>query len=371
LLTYEQARPWARAIRDAVGKKTMPPWFAESEKGAFADDPRLTAEEIAAIRQWADGGAPRGNDNAPAPREYVSGWGIGTPDAVVEMPAEIAVPARGELDYQHVIVPAGLAEGRWVEAIEVRPSNRRAVHHAVVFVRPPRSRFLRGRPEGEAFAAKGDALAGLSVLDEVLAAYLPGAGPMRLPEGYAKFIPGGSDLVFQIHYTATGSPEKDRTKVGLVFAKQPPRMRIYSLSIAEGKFEIPPLAAVHTVRGGMALHTAVEVHAMAPHMHLRGKAMRLRAVLPDEEEVELLHVPRYDFYWQLRYRPAKPVALPARTRIEMEAVFDNSPGNPRNPDARAAVRWGEQSREEMAVALVEVAIPAGLDPAEIFRAKRF
>lgn len=358
-------------MRDAVLKKTMPPWFADSQPGEFANDPRLTEDEINVIRRWSDGGSPRGSGSAPQPPVFPDGWRIGVPDAVFEMTEPFAIPPSGEVDYQHIIVPTGFTEGRWIQAIEVRPSNRRIVHHAVVFVRPPRSRFLRGRPVGSPFSAKGDALGGLSVVDEVLAAYLPGAGPLILPEQFAKFIPAGSDLIFQIHYTPAGKAETDRSRIGLVFAKQPPRHRVYSLSIAEGGFEIPPMKAAHTVRNSLTLHTAVELFAMAPHMHLRGKAMRLRAVMPDEESIDLLDVPQYDFYWQLSYRPTKPVPLPARTRIEVEAVFDNSPGNSRNPDPRQTVRWGEQSREEMMVVLMDVAIPAGLDPAEIFRPKRF
>lgn len=369
LETYEQARPYARGIRDAVMRHTMPPWFAEAERGVFGNDPRLTEEEIATLRRWAEAGAPAGKPVAPAVK-WTKGWRIGAPEAVVRMPKAFAVPARGEVDYQHVIVPSEFKEDRWVTAIEVRPSSRAHVHHAVVFVRPPKSVWLRGQPTGELFSAKGQALAGLSTLDEVIAVYLPGAEPHVLPEGHGKLIPAGSDLIFQIHYTANGKAGEDRTQVGMVFAKERPRMRHYSMSIAQGEFEIPANAAEHEVEATFVVNTHTEIYALAPHMHLRGKSMRVLAVAPDESERVLLDVPRYDFYWQLVYRPRRPVRIERGTEIVVEAVFDNSPANARNPDPRATVRWGEQSREEMAVCFVDFLLPVPISPVELFRAPR-
>jgi hypothetical protein len=369
LETYEQVRPYARAIRDAVLRRTMPPWFAASEPGEFANDPRLTPAEVETLRRWAGGGAPAGTPVKPR-RVWTEGWRIGPPDAVVEMPIAFPVPASGEVDYQHIIVPTGFTEDRWVSEIEVRPSSRGHVHHAVVFVRPPKSVWLRGREPGQLFTAKGQALAGLSTLDEVIAAYLPGADPHRLPDGHAKLIPAGSDLIFQIHYTPNGQPGEDRTRVGLRFARGPVQMRHYSLSISQGDFTIPPGAPAHKVTAEFRVNTATEIYALAPHMHLRGKSMRVRAVAEDETERLLLNVPRYHFYWQLVYRPAKPIPVARGTRLLVDAVFDNSPANPRNPDPRATVHWGEQSREEMAVCFVDFLLPRPISPNELFRAPR-
>ena len=368
LQTFEQARPYARAIRDSVLRHTMPPWFANSAPGAFANDPRLTAEELLTVRQWAEGGAPAGR--VVPLREWTEGWRIGTPDVVLTMTEPFAVPARGEVDYQHVIVPTGFTQDRWVSAIEVRPATRAHVHHAVVFVRPPRSVWLREHPVGELFPAKGQALQGLSTLDEVIAVYLPGAEPHALPEAHAKLIPAGSDLIFQMHYTTNGRAAADQTRVGLVFAKERPRVRHYSLSIAQGDFAIPPNAAAHPVQASFPVNTHTEIYALAPHMHLRGKSMRVRAVEPDDTERVLLDVPRYDFNWQLVYRPAKPVPIPRGTRLLIDAVFDNSPANPRNPDPSATVRWGEQSREEMVVCFVDFLLPLPISPNELFRSPR-
>ena len=367
---FEQARPYARAIRDAVLRHAMPPWFAKSEPGAFANDPRLTPSEISTLRRWADGGAPAGTATGTR-RQWTEGWRIGTPDAVVQMPDPYSVPAAGEVEYQHVIVPTGFTQDRWITALEVRPSSRAHVHHAVVFVRPPRSVWLRSQPAGQLFTAKGQALAGLSTLDEVIASYLPGAEPHIFPNGTAKLIPAGSDFIFQIHYTPNGREAQDRTRIGLIFAKEMPRLRVYSLSIAQGKFEIPPRAPAHEVQAIFPVHTDTEIYALAPHMHLRGKSIRVTAVAPDDSERVLLDVPRYDFYWQLVYRPAKPVPVRRGTRLIVDAVFDNSRANSRNPDPNATVRWGEQSREEMAVCFVDFLLPLPISPNEIFRAPRF
>jgi len=368
LQTFEQARPYARAIRDSVLRRTMPPWFADAAPGVFVNDPRLTAAEISTLRQWAEGGAPAGR--VVVSRQWTEGWRIGTPEAILMMTVPFAVPAKGEVDYQHVIVPTGFTQDQWVTAIEVRPESRAHVHHAVVFVRPPRSVWLREHPAGELFAAKGQALRGLSTLDEVIAVYLPGAEPHALPAGHAKLIPAGSDLIFQMHYTTNGRAAADQTRVGLVFAKERPRVRHYSLSIAQGDFAIPPNAAAHPVQAAFLVNTHTEIYALAPHMHLRGKSMRVRAVEPDETERVLLDVPHYDFSWQLVYRPARPVPIPRGTRLLIDAVFDNSAANRRNPDPGATVRWGEQSREEMVVCFVDFLLPLPISPNELFRAPR-
>lgn len=370
LLTYEDARPRARAIRDAVLRRAMPPWFADAAPGVFANDPRLTPAETRTLREWVNAGAPAGRATAPR-QAWADGWRIPRPDAVFEMPAAYEVPAAGEVEYQHVIVPTGFTRDMWVGALEVRPSSRAHVHHAVVFVRPPRSVWLRRHKPGELFTAKGQAIAGLSTIDEALATYLPGAEPLILPPGTAKLIPAGSDLIFQIHYTPNGKPGADRTKIGFVFAKTAPGTRLYSLSIAQGDFRIPPLAPAHPVRAEFTVRTPTEIYALAPHMHLRGKSMRVTAVAPDETERELLNVPQYDFYWQLVYRPAKPVPIERGTRLLIDAVFDNSPANRRNPDPRATVGWGEQSREEMAVCFVDFLLPVPISPNELFQAPRF
>lgn len=369
LQTYEQVRPYARAIRDTVLRGTMPPWFADAEKGVFSNDPRLSPAEADVIRRWTANGAPPGPYKAST-REWPQGWRIGTPDAVFATPAPFDVPAEGEVDYQHVIVPTGFTADTWVNAVEVRPSSRANVHHAVVFVRPPRSVWLRSEAPGRWFTARGEPLQGLSTLDEVIASYLPGADPNIFPAGHAKLIPAGSDLIFQIHYTSNGRPAKDQTRIGVVFAPAAPRIRHFSLAIAQGDFRIPPYAPAHPVRAEFTVQTATEIYSLAPHMHLRGKSMRVRAIEPDDTERVILNVPNYHFDWQLVYRPARPIPIPRGTRLLVDAVFDNSPNNPRNPDPAREVLWGDQSREEMAVCFVDFLLPLPISPNELFRPPR-
>jgi hypothetical protein len=347
--TYEKARPYARAIRNAVLRRTMPPWFADSKPREFANDPRLTAAEIDIIKRWSDNPKSQG-----APRAAVIAESHLKPDISFTMPAPFQVPAQGTVDYQHFIVPTNFTADRWVQAIEVRPSAPAVVHHAVVFVRPPKSIWLRGYAPGSAFIAKGAALAGLSAFDEVIGTYLPGNGPVTLPDDHAKLIPAGSDLIFQIHYTPSGRATPDTTTIGLVFAKQPPRYRVYSAAIARGDFEIPPRARSHKVDIAFQVQAPASIFALAPHMHLRGRAMRVSV-----DEKIVLDVPRYEFNWQLVYRPARQIPLARGARIDVEAAFDNS-GNPNS------VRWGEQSNEEMAVCFVDFVIPAAASPNELF-----
>lgn len=347
--TYQKARPYARAIRNAVLRRTMPPWFANAKPREFANDPRLTAAEVEIIKRWSDSPRQQGT-----PRAAIFTESHLKPDITFAMPAPFQVPAQGTVDYQHFIVPTNFTTDRWVQAIEVRPSAPSVVHHAVVFVRPPKSIWLRDRPPGAAFTAKGAALAGLSAFDEVIGSYLPGNGPVTLPHDHAKLIPAGSDLIIQIHYTPSGRATADTTRVDIVFAKQPPRYRVYSAAIARGDFEIPPRARAHKVDIAFEVQAPASIYALAPHMHLRGRAMRVSI-----DERIVLDVPRYEFNWQLVYRPSKQIQLARGARIDVEAVFDNS-GNP-NP-----LRWGEQSTEEMAVCFVDFVIPATVSPNELF-----
>lgn len=369
LLTYEQVRPYARAIREKVLRGAMPPWFAEAPRGHFANDPRLSPAEMDTIRRWADAGAPPGPFRPPS-AQWTEGWRIDTPDAVLSPPRPIAVPATGEIDYQHIIVPTGFDRDRWVSQIEIRPSSRAQVHHAVLFVRPPRSRWLRSQAPGVPFSARGAALEGLSTLDEAVATYLPGSAPLRLPSGQAKLIPAGSDLIFQIHYATNGTAAQDLPRAGLVFAREQPRYRHYTVSVADGRFQIPPYAPAHAVEARFRVQTPAAIVSLAPHMHIRGKAMEVRLESPGGSVQRLLSVPRYDFVWQLVYLPARPVAVERGSELVVTAVFDNSRNNPRNPDPSATVTWGEQSREEMALCFIGFLLPGAISPNELFRPPR-
>jgi mono/diheme cytochrome c family protein len=365
LLTYQEARPWAKAIRESVLTKRMPPWFADPEVGKFRNDRRLSADEIDIVTRWVAAGALEGDPNdAPPPHQFATGWRIGEPDAVFELPVEVDVAAEGTIEYTYVIVPTGFTEDKWVQLSEARPGNSAVVHHIIAFVRAPGSKWLKDYAPGVPFIPDRKSEEGAG---EFLTGYAPGTPPEDYPPSEGKLIKAGSDLVFQLHYTANGKAAKDRSRVGLVFSKEKPQRRVLTLMAANREFVIPPGAPNHAVEASMTLWGDSELLGLLPHMHLRGKAMNYRAVYPDGRTEELLRVPRYDFNWQLGYDLAERKFLPKGTRIEATGYFDNSPNNKDNPNPAAEVRWGDQSWEEMMAAFFWVTIPADQDPAELLR----
>ncbi len=366
LLTYAQARLDMAQIADSVNDRKMPPWFADPRVGHFSDDPSLTPREIAIVDAWAKSNAPAGNpEDAPAPRHWTDGWNIPQPNAVFEMPKAVALPARGDVDYTYEIVPTHFTEGKWVQMSEVRPSSRANVHHAVVYVRPPDSKWLRHAPVGVPFTAEDmtdeqDRRDTHWTDSEILLVYAPGSSPDRWPAGMAKFVAARSDLVFQMHYTTNGHATADRTKVGIVFAKQAPKQRVLTLQLTNDKFVIPPGVPDYRVEVHGTLPNDATLLSFFPHMHLRGKRFEYNIVHPGGRIEPLLRV-NWDFYWQLSYRLATPRPLVAGTELQAVAWFDNSRNNPHNPDPDASVRWGDQTSDEMMVGFFDVAVPAALD----------
>ena len=360
LVTYTQVRPWAKAIREAVLSKKMPPWFADPHYGKFANDPSLTPDEIATISAWVTSGAQEDRAEArsrlkPAP----PGWNIRKPDAIFRMPQPFAVPAGGEIEYQYIIVHTGFTEDRWVQQVEVRPGNRAAVHHAVIYIREPGSNWLRGSPVGVPFPVREE------TKDDILFTYTPGNSRDQWPEGMAKLIPAGADLVFQMHYTATRQPCTDQTEVGVVFAKSAPARRVLTLQLNNDRFVIPPGVPDQRVTVSGTLPNDATLLSLYPHMHLRGKSFEYRV-----GGETLLKVNNYDFYWQLTYRLAQPLFLKAGTRLECIATFDNSRNNPKNPDPDDSVHYGFQSSDEMMIGFFDVAVPAGVDKWRFFERDR-
>jgi hypothetical protein len=375
LETLEQVRRHAAEIRERVSARTMPPWFAEPGVGHFANDPSLSADEIKSLVAWVDAGAPGGDaKDAPPPRQWAAGWIIPKPDRVIEMPKPVALPARGDVEYTYEIVATGFTADMWVQMSEVRPSSRESVHHAVVYVRPPESKWLRHAPVGVPFTAA-------SLTDEqdrrdahwtdsdMLLVYAPGSAPDQWPNGMAKFIPAGSDLVFQMHYMAHGHATTDRTSVGLVFTKSAPQQRVITLQLTNDRFVIPPGVPDHRVEVHGTLPNDATLLGFLPHMHLRGKRFEYNIVHADGSVEPLLRV-NYDFFWQLSYRLAEPRFLKAGTTLQAVAWFDNSRKNPHNPDPDAAVRWGDQTHDEMMVGFFDVAVPAGMNKWKFFERHR-
>jgi hypothetical protein len=264
---------------------------------------------------------------------------------VIEMPKPVTLPARGDVEYTYEIVPTGFKEDKWVQKSEVRPSSREHVHHAVVYIRPPDSRWLKEAPVGTPFTASSMADETLrhdahSTTSDMLLVYAPGSSPDLWPDGMAKFVPAGSDLVFQMHYTTNGHAARDQTSVGMVFAKEMPKQRVITLQLTNSSFVIPPGVDNYRVEVHGTLPNDATLLSFFPHMHLRGKRFEYNIIQPDGTIVETLLRVNYDFYWQLSYRLADPRFLRAGTELQAVAWYDNSRRNPHNADPDSSVRWG-------------------------------
>ncbi|MBL8178724.1 MAG: cytochrome c [Bryobacterales bacterium] len=379
LTTYEEVRPWAKAIKVSVLAKKMPPWFADPAYGKFHNERVLNPDEIATIATWVDKGSPAGDKReAPPMRQWTEGWSIGKPDLVVEMPKPFAVPASGTIEYTYLVLPLHLKRDTWVQAAEVRPGDRAVVHHVIAFLREPGSQWMRDVEYGVPFVpdkrARNSRNGGASEAggpgSELLVGYAPGLQAQIFRSGTAKLLKAGTDVVFQMHYTANGKAASDQTKIGIVFAKAPPKERVMTMAASNTKFVIPPGASDHRVESQFTLQADTRLTGLMPHMHLRGKAFQYKAVYPGGESEVLLNVPRYDFAWQLFYYLAEPKVFPKGTRIECVASFDNSANNGFNPDPSKEVRWGDQSWEEMMIGWFDVAFDASLNPVRLYRSEK-
>lgn len=365
LVTYEQARPYARSIRERVELGTMPPWHAEASPGTFLNDRRLSAAEKETITRWSNSGAPQGDpkDMPPVP-VFPEGWTIGKPDAVATMAEPYNVPAAGTIAYQYVAVPTNFTEDKWVQAIEIRPGVRNAVHHVLVFASEPggtarQQPFVQRNPGAvvgpraqqvgpEVVAALRNRLqTSASMRGPVIATTAPGTNAMVFQPGTALLIKAGSVLTLQVHYTATGKPEKDQSSVGFLFAKEPPKQEVRSSSFVNPQLTIPAGAGHHRVDSQIEFTENAHIVALFPHTHLRGKSWEYRLTYPDGREEVVLAVPRYDFNWQTYYEFANPLAVPKGSKLLAIAHYDNSANNKANPNPAIEVKWGDQTWEEM------------------------
>ncbi len=343
LTSYPEARPWAKAIRQAVLKRVMPPWLADPHVGAFSNDRTMPQAEVQKIVAWVDGGAPEGDPKEMPPLPHFdTGWNIGKPDLTIDIGRSFDVPAQGTVAYQYFVVPTGFTEDKWVEAAEIRPDQRAVIHHVIVFVQDPNAREQRGQKRE---------------IGSLLVGFAPGEQPVDFKPGSAKLVKAGSNLLFQVHYTPNGKPAKDRTMVGLRFAKEPPKYRVITANALNKDFEIPAGDPNYEVRSTWTAKQDVTLIGLMPHMHLRGKDFKYTVVYPDGREESILNVPAYDFNWQLNYDMKTPMTLPKGTRIDCVAHFDNSPNNKYNPDPGKAVTWGDQTWEEMMIGWFSYTIP--------------
>jgi len=336
-------------IKKVIENGTMPPWHAAKPTDGpspFVNDRSLTAADKNDFLAWFENGNPAGNEaDAPLPRTFPKDWAIGKPDVVFELPKAIAIKATGTMPYEVVTVETNLEEDKWVNAVEVQPTAREVVHHVLVFALPPAKNGGLDLRRGEA--------------QGYFAAYVPGNNHQIMPEGFARKLPKGSRLRFQIHYTPNGTATKDRTRIGFRFAAEPPKHEIFVLSLANPSFKIPPGAENHEDKAQIRIPVDAVIMAYSPHMHVRGKACRYELETPDGKKTTLLDVPHYDFNWQLQYKLAEPLKVSKGTTVRFTAWFDNSENNPANPNPKATVKWGPQTSDEMLLGYIEFYFPNG------------
>lgn len=406
LTSYQEVRPWSKAIREEVVKRTMPPWFADPHTSTlkFSNDRRLSQQEIDTITAWVDAGAPKGNDkDLPPMPNYTPGWTFGEPDLVIEMPVDFEVPAEGELPMQNFYVPVPFNEERWVEKVELRPGNPAVVHHSIANVvrLPEGTKVVNGKAVRDNSAAaqlnsqsarstgglsEGGAEVFLSQDNFTragafkLVGQAPGKGFERHHPGTAKRILPGMYIQFNMHYQPSGRAERDRSRLGLWFAKKPVTYEVLTKGVTDTIFiggkelsetrtingkevkvrgkipNIPPNVDNWEISGEVTIKEAITLYAFAPHMHLRGKDIRYTLIRPDGRQQVLLDVPHFDFNWQLHYELAEPLKIPAGSRIVAIAHYDNSIKNRYNPAPNREVFWSEQSWDEMFIPWFEYTI---------------
>jgi hypothetical protein len=336
LLSYREARPWAVSIKKAVSSRQMPPWNADPHFGSFRDERRLTSAEIATIVAWVDGGAKEGNpaDTPPLPK-FSEGWQIGEPDLVLTMAEPVKIRATGTIPYLTVpavgadlkVGPYEFPEDTWIQAIEVRPGNRRVVHHAVASASMPADNGPAG--------------------GQNVHLYSPGLEAMVWRDGYGKFFPKGTRVSFSMHYNAIGTETTDRSTIGFRFARTPVHTQVNTTIVLNSSIVVPPMAQRHEVIGAFQFPSEARIHGLRPHMHLRAQLGTASVIRPNGTRSVLLHIPQWDDAWQNYYVLAKPERVPRGTILEYLASYDNSPANPLNPDPTRPVPWGQQVWDEM------------------------
>jgi hypothetical protein len=399
LLTYQEARPWARSIRNAVTSGKMPPWFADANYGHLLNERRLSHSDIDTIARWADAGAPEGDpkDAPPAVRWPDGGWQI-KPDYIVEGPT-YEVPAKGVVEWTWFVVPGGFTKDTWVTSIEVLPSQLAVTHHVCLsYIRhtpevqynvPMLPRAIQRDAEGNEIRAAAEGAgrvqgaagfpgilgvlfsrsAGTALIEEC---YEPGRPPADFrPYKAAKLIPAGTDIAVNVHYTPNGTVVSDHVRIGFTLAKEPPQRRYIALSSAAPsdpkQFAIPPnnpnWEAPPVV---VTFDHDAELVGLMPHMHVRGRAARFDLEYPDGKTQTILNIPRYDFNWQLWYDTV--IKVPKGTTMKVFAWYDNSAGNKFNPNPNATVYYGDQTWEEMHFPSYGVVLDdPGIDPTKVVR----
>ncbi len=398
VMSYKDVRPWAKSIKEKVVKREMPPWHADPHVQEFKNDRRMTQAEVDTITAWVDGGSQEGDPkDLPARPDFADGWNIGKPDLVVTMPEEFTLDASGPDEIQYFEADPGFKEDKYVMMAEARPGNRKIVHHLIAFIRPPRE----GKPaakltpeeikkmreeaqknsvfyqDGTLTKVKMDA----PVYDDgcalpgggsgsrrdgggrdenqqsLLVGFAPGMPVAKWGQGMVKKIPAGSKILFQMHYSkAANSVQKDRSMVGLVFAKGPMDKMVMTRGVSNNYFKIPAGAENHRVTACWTADQDITLINTMPHMHLRGKAMEIKVFFPDGKSETVLNVPNYDFGWQMVYYYKKPIAVPKGSKFVVTAIYDNSAKNKFNPNPNVDIRWGDPTYEDMMIGWLEYTV---------------
>ena len=356
LTSYQQAMRWRDLLVEVVEKKQMPPWLP-SGGYHFRGERKLEEEEIQKIRQWVKDGCAEGDfAQAPLPKQFAEGWQLGEPDLILELPQDMVIGPEGKDLFRCFALPTNLPEDKYVVAYELRPGNRRVVHHTLHFLDfEGRGRKLSADWKANPKDKSGDSGPGYTVSMGVgfapsgeMGGWAPGISPKFLPNDTAYILPKGSDFILQIHYHRTGKEERDRTRVGLYFARQPVNRFVQPLIVPGNFLLIPPNKADFTVKNTVWLAKDALMHSVDPHMHLLGRKFVMHITEPGGEKHEVIRIDDWDYNWQEIYFLNQPKRLKAGTRIDIEAVFDNSATNPNNPSSPPSwVRFGEQTTNEM------------------------
>ncbi len=365
LLTYEQARKRASDMQTVIEDRKMPPWHASTKEGGPFRGARVLNEgEIKTLADWVSADCPKGDPNdAPTPRKWDSDWTLGKPDLILKPAAAYTLAASGADELRVFVLPSGLTEGRWIRAVDFKPGNTRIVHHMLcAFDVSGRAREMDDDEPGPGyltFGGYGRLKSGLPFFPAGgLGGWAPGKFPNVLKGGVGRYLPAHADVLLQVHYHRDGKVETDASSIGIYFAKEPidklvrgslvlpPRAGLFS----RPKLSIPAGDPNYEVRGEWTARADIHLHALTPHMHWLGKDLLLTAVFPDGKKRTLIKVDHWDFNWQDIYDFQSPVAIPAGTKVELLAHFDNSAANPTNPNKPPkVVKWGEQTTDEMCI----------------------
>jgi hypothetical protein len=371
LLDYTQARKRAQDIAAQTEDRVMPPWHAStSEGGPFRGARVLSDGDRKTLADWADAGAPEGDSkDAPPPRAWSSDWALGPPDLVLKVAEPYRLSATGPDEYRVFVLPSGLAQGKWIAAVDFKPGSTKVVHHILcAYDVTGNARRMDAAEPDSGYKTSGGGYGRLpSGLPFLPAGQLWGWAPGRMaswsPEGTARALPAGADVLLQVHYHKSGKPETDASSVGIYFAKAPIDKQIRGAAVfpprpalfAKPSLRIPAGEPNHEVTGNLTIRYDAHLVAVFPHMHWLGKDFLLRAVRPDGSRQTLIRIDDWDFNWQNPYEFETPVALPRGTRIEMVAHFDNSAANPNNQSKPPIeVRWGEQTTDEMCIGFLQL-----------------